>query len=432
MSLPTSVSAHPFDVAIFEDRLILHARAPITDDERNEIESRCAGPIPPGLDQLWRISFGGQIDYGLSVEFDQVVHEFGFTQLFYPGSDHYHDLFGWMDHEAEGGAAAAERAGSDWQGKLAYLPFGGFEYLERLYVCVETGPDYGAVFAYAQGLPSAWILHLNDNAIARIADNVPALFRALDLPSNPAAQDDEFGPGSELIAKIDEIGEIDPSLAASLNTLVQSAVIDWQSAIGDGTLASKPRHRRLALRHASSVGDIGLLDRLRAAGCDLDERFQGGGGALDHALAGGKLDAAGWLIRQGCDVRDAIRNGAAQAPASLIADLLARGSLPTADAAAAAARAGQMESAQLIADALAEVDLIAIRGLIDDLSHWAGRAEASAERIDAGSLMSNRAAPEYRNEGGRMRALRNHCQSLLTDRPRPDPKSLWERLFSRD
>jgi hypothetical protein len=149
MNLPATTSPHPGGVAIFEDRLILQARQPIKPEEREAIEQRCAGPIPAGLDQLWNVSFGGQIDYGLSVDFDGIIHEFSFAEIFYPGSDHYHDLFGWIDHEEQSAVEAAAREGKIWQGKLDYLPFGGFEYLERLYVCVRPGPDYGAVFAYA-------------------------------------------------------------------------------------------------------------------------------------------------------------------------------------------------------------------------------------------------------------------------------------------
>lgn len=141
-------------IVIFQDRLILEARAPISEAERDAVEARCAGPIPDGLLALWQTSFGGRIDYALSVEFGAHVHEFSFTELFYPGSDGYRDLPGWIEHEAEHAEEAAAETGETWHGKLAFLPFGGFEYLDRLYACVEPGPDYGAVFAYAEGPPA--------------------------------------------------------------------------------------------------------------------------------------------------------------------------------------------------------------------------------------------------------------------------------------
>jgi hypothetical protein len=423
--------AHPHDLVVFEDRLILEARAPITQDEIAAIEARCAGPIPPGLRALWRLSFGGRVDYSLSVDYGEVVHSFSFTELFYPGSDHYFDLWGWIDREAELAEEAADERGETWSGKLAYLPFGGFEYLERLYVCTQPGPDYGSVIAYAQGLGPAWTLRLHETSVARIADDVPAVFRMLDLEQDPADPGaDEFGPGHEMLAAIEAVGETDPAQADRLTALMRSAVVDWRAALAQGRLAQADRPRRLALRHAATTGDIDLLARLAAAGCDLNEAFGGGGGALDHALAHGHLAAGRWLVDQGVDVTDAVNNAASQLPAPFVADLLARGARPTAVAASAAARAERMDSAALIVDALAQADPQAVRDLIGDLARWAGDADASAARIEAGTLGSNLTPAEYRSEGDRMRALRDHCQSLLGPPPTPPSRPPpWRRLF---
>jgi hypothetical protein len=418
-------------VRIFEDRIILQPRAPITNEELKLIEARCAGPIPAELERLWRITFGGQLDYGLNVEFDGHVHEFSFTELFFPGSDHYHDLYGWMDHEVE--LAKEFAGGRDRSDALAFLPIGGFEYLERICVCTQPGDDYGAVFAYAQGLPPAWILNLHENSVARIADDLPSLFRMLDLPQDPrsVAQDD-FAPGVELVATIQSIGEADPARAATLMRLVDAAVVDWRASLSGEDIASRPRHRRLALSHASATGDIGLLERLAALGCDLNERFLGGGGPLDHSLVHGRFEAARWLLGQGASVTQAVDVAAAVAPPDLIRELLERGAAPSARAATAAARAGHMESAQVIADALGRSDLSAVRGLIEDLAAWAGGADATPNRIASGELQSNRTSDEYESEGERMRALRNHCQSLLGPKLRPaGSKALWRRLLGR-
>lgn len=232
---------------------------------------------------------------------------------------------------------------------------------------------------------------------------------------------DAYGPGNEMMEAVDEVRAHDPARAATLKALVRAAVTDWRAALADGSIAARPRPRRLALETASSSGNIALLARLRGAGCDLDEPFRGGGGALENALARGQLDAGAWLIEQGCDARNALANGAAQAPPDLVRTLLARGAAPSAIAAQTAARFDRMESAQLIADALARVDPSAVEKLIADLAYAAGGAEASAERIDAGTLASNRNADAYRHEGARLRALRNHCRSLA--RPGSDAGS---------
>lgn len=419
----------PDAVQVFEGRIILDAQPPITDAALNAIAERCAGPVPPDLERLWRQAFGGTLDYSLSVAFGEHVHEFSFTELFYSGSEHYRDLDGWIAHEIELAEAAATEARTRFSGKLSYLPFGGFEYLERLYVCVEPGPDYGAIFAFSEGLPPAWILRLHEASVARIADNLPSLFRCLDLPRDPrSVPGDDYAQGMELVGALEDIGASDPVRSAALMRLVEAAIVDWRASLEAGDIVSKPRHRRLALDHASTTGDIELFERLSAMGCDLDERFRGGGGPLTHTLANGRLDAARWLLDHGADGANAIGAAATTAPAELIAELLARGSVPDGLAASAAARAGNMESAALIAGALARSDFQAVRKLIDDLAYWAGGAEASAERIASGALMSNLTAEDYRKEGGRMRALRDHCASLVGSSPNdPKRKPFWSR-----
>jgi hypothetical protein len=235
-----------------------------------------------------------------------------------------------------------------------------------------------------------------------------------------------------MMEAIDAIRAEDPDRADTLTAAVRAAVIDWRSAVADGTIASTPRYRHLALAYASNQDDVALLNALMTAGCDLDEPVRGGGGALDHALAHGKLEAAQWLIEQNANIRNAVTNGAAYAPVAMIVELLGRGAIPTAIAASAAARAGNMESAEVIADALAVSDQAAVRKLVDDLAHWAGRAEATAERINAGTLTSNKAASNYLSEGERMRALRNHCQSLIEpESVQPASKLFWYRLIKR-
>ncbi len=82
-------------LAVFRDRLVLHAQPPLTAERQRAVEERIGAAVPDGLLALWRIAFGGALDYDLAIRLDhgeQVTASF--TELFYPGSDHYHDLFG--------------------------------------------------------------------------------------------------------------------------------------------------------------------------------------------------------------------------------------------------------------------------------------------------------------------------------------------------
>lgn len=427
------MSAHAHDVAIFEDRLILEARPPITDAEIAAVEARCEGPIPPGLLALWRLSFGGRLDYSLSVTFGDFVHPCSFTELFYPGSDGYDDLWGWIEREADMAEEAAAERGEAWSGKLPYLPFGGFEYLERLYVCTQPGPDYGSVTVYAQGLPPAWTLRLHESSVARIADDVPALFRMLDLEKDPATTGPkDYSAGQEMWQAVEDIARTDPAEGQRLTALVRAAVVDWRAALDAGQLVLAPRARRLALETAASTGDLLLFQKLVATGCDLNEAFGGGGNALDHALVHGQIAAARWLLAEGVDVANAATNGVSQTPSDLLADFLARGATPSGVAAATAARADRMDNAVLIADALAKSDPEGVRALIVTLARWADDSETSASRIEAGTLGSNQDAADYREEARRLRTLRDHCIALVGAPPPKGRPSLWRRLTGRD
>jgi len=326
MSEPFETAARTHGIALFEERLILQSQPPITEAAVAKIQSRCVGPIPEGMLALWRVSFGGALDYDLSIQFGEHIAPFSFTELFYPDSDGYRDLWGWIEEELA--EQAAHDVGKPPCGRLGYLPFGGFEHLCRLYVCVQPGPNYGAVFAWTQGMPPGWTLSLHGDAVARVTDDVPSLFRQLDLEQDPfAADEDSEVSGHWMAETISDVRVGDPALADSLAKMVRDAVLDWRAALEAGDIASRARLRRVALEQAATAGDVALMIRLATAGCDLDELLRGGGSMLDHALVQGRIDAAAWLIGQGVDVSRAVTNGASQASPEMIRDLLERGAV---------------------------------------------------------------------------------------------------------
>lgn len=351
--------------AVFEDRLIYEAQAPIDDATLAKIEARCAGPLPDGLRALWRTAFGGSLDYALEIELGDQIVEFSFAELFYPESGGYRDLWGWIEHETDLAEEAAEDSRKPFDGKLRYLPFGGFEYGDRLYVCVEPGPRHGSVHAWMQGLPPAWVLRLNEDRVGKVADDVPSLFRKLDLEEDPfVAGDDDIGTGTQVAGVVAEMAVEDAALAEELKRIVRGSVLDWRGAAAAGSIARSPRLLRIAMLDACAHGDRDALARLEAAGCDLKTRLRGGGNALDFALAQGQFELAEWLIPKRLDVTNAIRNGASQAPAALVERLLKAGAKADPIAARSAALAGLHDSAVLIAGALGRAER---RALIDDL-----------------------------------------------------------------
>ena len=94
----------PCGLAVFEDRIIYTAQPPIDDAALAAIADKCSGPLPGGLVALWRVAFGGALDYDLRVSFEEHEAVASFSELFWPGSNGYRDLWGWIEHEEELGS----------------------------------------------------------------------------------------------------------------------------------------------------------------------------------------------------------------------------------------------------------------------------------------------------------------------------------------
>lgn len=381
--------------ALFEDRLIYEAQPPVDAATLAKIEAKCAGPLPEGLKALWRTAFGGSVDYALEIELGDQIVEFSFAELFYPESGGYRDLWGWIEHEEELAEEAAEEEGKSFDGKLRYLPLGGFEYTDRLYVYVESGPLHGTVHAWMHGLPPAWVLRLNEDRAGRIADDVPSLFRKLDLEEDPFAEGgDDIRTGTQVAGVIADLAKDDSALADQLRRIVRDGVVDWRKAAAGGSIARAPRLLRIAMLDACKQGDRAALASLAKSGCDLKTRLRSGGNALDFALVHGRLDLVDWLLTQGLDPANAIRNGASKATPDLVRRLLKAGAKPDPIAARSAALAGLHDSAVLIAEALSAAER---RELIADLD-------------------PNR----YGENGPKISALRDACEKMK-------PKSWFRR-----
>ncbi|MEU8342413.1 hypothetical protein AB0C74_12010 [Spirillospora sp. NPDC048832] len=295
-------------LALFAGRLILDAQPPIDDAVLDTVAERSAGPLPDPLIALWRTAFGGRLDYDLRTDLDGQDVPLSFAELFYPDSGGYRDLWGWIDHECE----LAAKNQPDWSGRLVHLPFGGFEYLERVYVHTAAGPHHGAVVCWQQGLPPGWELSTGDRA-GRLADDLPALFGRLVLDQDP--WETQGDTGAQMRDAIDELGKSgDPdarSAAAKLRRLVRATVLDWRGALDEGTLDGQRRLRRLALeRAAADDDDVTLLARLAAMGCDPAEEIHSGLGPLEVALRHRAFAVIAWLFEQGVPVENSLRVGA--------------------------------------------------------------------------------------------------------------------------
>ena len=360
-SLEELATLREHGVVLFADRVIFDAQPPMAEPRIAEIEAQCAGPIPDALAALWRQTAGGRLDYDLSLLMNGNVESVSWSELFWDGSDGYRDLQGWIGHELELAKEAAEEERRPWSGKLTHLPFGGFEYLDRVYAVVEPGPQHGHITAWKQGLPPAWTHALHEDGVSTIAPDLRGAFAALHLDENPLAPTSDYFSGQALLQYLDDRHQdhgLDLDLMDKLVSFYCQAMIDWRTPLADGTLRRLPATARAALHHAIATDDADLVAELAAAGVSFDGPQQGSALATDVAIGKDAFAAAMALVRAGAPVAaDALRNIDGQISPELTSALLANGAEPSVAAIVHCAACGAPASAHLIADACTQAGI---------------------------------------------------------------------------
>ncbi|MDH0739613.1 SMI1/KNR4 family protein [Achromobacter spanius] len=339
-------------IALFADRVLIAVQPPLSDARIAEIESACAGPLPQALRDLWRLTAGGELAYDLHARMNGNEEALSWAELFYDGSDHYRDLQGWIEHEQECAETAATEDGETWNGTLRYLPIGGFEYCDRIYVAVEPGPRAGSIVAWKQGLPG-WTHALQQDGIATIAPDLHAAFAALCLETDP--EDDLDSPGVRVLEYLEErVSDhgMPQALADALVAFYRRALVDWRGPLAAGTLMQSPRLAGLALQHAISKDDAALVRQLAEQGMRFDEPLRGSATPVDVALMQHACAAAHALLQAGAAASPAaIHRFDRKPPAELVERLLAQGAQADALGVARCVACGAPEAARRVAAA---------------------------------------------------------------------------------
>jgi len=377
-------------VVLFANRVIFDAQPPMPQARIAAVQSLCAGPIPGGLLALWEVTAGGRLDYDLSLEMNGNLEGISWTELFWNGSDGYHDLQGWIDHELELAQEAAEESGEPWSGKLTHLPFGGFEYTDRIYAVVEPGAEHGQIVAWKKGLPPAWAHALHEDSVNTVASDLMGAFAALHLDEDPLAPTSDYFAGQTLLEYLDDRHEehgLDLDLMDKLVAFYSRAVVDWRTPLAEGTLRHKPSLARVALRHAIATDDADMVAQLAAAGVGFDGPLQGSALAVDVAVGNGAFAAAAALVRAGAPVpADALGSIDGQISPELTAALLANGAEPDVAAIVKCAACGAPASAHLIAEACERAGIDVAPAFVADRDAMLLELETTLAQMQDGKL----------------------------------------------
>ncbi|MBB1596900.1 SMI1/KNR4 family protein [Achromobacter sp. UMC46] len=371
-------------IALFADRVLIAVQPPLADTRIAEIETACAGPLPQALRDLWRLTAGGELAYDLRAKMDGNEEALSWSELFYDGSDHYRDLQGWIEHEQECADEAAADDGETWNGKLRYLPIGGFEYCDRIYVAVEPGPRAGNIVAWKKGLPG-WTHALQQDGIATIAPDLHAAFAALCLETDP--EHDEDSPSVRVLEYLDErVSDhaMPQALADKLTAFYLRARVDWRGPLAAGTLLESAHLAGLALQHALAHDDDALVHQLAGLGMRFDQPLRGSATPVEVALMQHAYAAANALLQAGAPVSaTAIHRIDTKPSADLVQRLLAQGAVADALGVARCVACGSPEAARRVAQACGEGIGAAYADVRDTM---ANSYQEDLRRVRAGKL----------------------------------------------
>jgi hypothetical protein len=420
------------ELAVYRDKLILEAQPPISDDALTKVGRFVAGSVPDDLTALWRTAFGGALDYDLQVAFGEHEYSTSFSELFYPESSQYRDLFGWIEHELELASEAAEndavehdaddeeegasddRADDDRDDsadgeparveRLTHLPFGGFEYLERMY-CVTSGPELGSVYLWARALPPAW-RELTEDSVVQVSASVAELFDQLSLDDDPWSElADGSARGLEMKSAIEQLRPEHAALAGKLQQLVQRSIFDVEATLDAAALQSNafgaphaPAVKRaliLSVCRACAKDEPQPVQRLLANGCPLSLRVRAKTTILPYAIARGAYAVAAAALASRLPLAEDPIVSAEGIPPELLDALIGRGVPFDAEAPLSIASAGDVASALRVANKAVRWAPDAWASLKRDVKTAAQRAQRNAKEMRSGKLSSYLTAEQY-------------------------------------
>jgi hypothetical protein len=327
--------------------------------------------------------------------------------MFYPGSEHYRDLFGWIDHELELAQEKAEEQGKPVPKRTPYLPFAGFEYLERFYVSLRPD-EYGSVVVYAQGIP--WKGRLNKDSVAMVAQTVSELFDQLALNEDPFDdKSGEYAAGKDMAARIRELEAEHPQLAGKLKSLAQRSIVDWEGILAQTDFAKpvngeQSRALRLALLRAVNRKEVNLIDRLHEKRAPFTTTLGGKGGVLCHAMQVGAFTVVERLLDLNVELGESPVIHANDCPNELLLRLLERPVKFDEEAIYSAAETGAIDAAIALAKSSKVVNPEPVAQMAATALARAASHEDSAIKMENGRLGSYLTPKQYREQA---RALRD-------------------------
>lgn len=345
------------EIVIVRDRVIFEAEPPIDAATLAWVQERCSGPLPRQLLELWSITAGGSLDYDATITMGGFTQSFSWNELFSRGANTYRDLNGWIESEMEVEEEVAAERGTSFKGTLDWVPIGGFEYCDRVYVRTVQDDNYGAVGFWIKGLPPGWRHRMQRDGFAWFAPDLYSAFDRLYLAEHPVHGPSEYKSGNELQRfvrrRVEQYG-LKQRLADRLMEFYERAVLDWKTPLADGSIVGHMPAVKAAFAAALHNDDADLVARVGAAGVTFVEPLSGSALATDLAVMAGCNEIVKGLLALGSPVDTKALDGLHENLRSDIVEaLIAGGAEPTPDQAAEAVAMGSQEVARVLLAAFA-------------------------------------------------------------------------------
>ncbi len=408
---------HDQGFAVYEGRVISSVAPAVNDEDLRAIRARCRGPIPEPLIELWSLTFGGQLDYELSADFGRgTQHALSCTELF-GGTARLgqRTVQEWIEVELQAAAEEAQRQGEPAPDVLNFVPFAGFGEYERFFVRVDEGPDHGSIWVWSHALSPAVTGSTEPSGVARIADDLSALFASFHLSARLDESSEKRPIGRTLRRSLDDLAEIgvaEQALADQLWALHQSAALDWRGELEAGRFPEDSRLLPPAVIGTARTDDDRALRQLLDIGVDPSAPLVRNGNLLDHAAAHGASRCVRQLLALGVTAERSVAWGAAALESSLLMKCVEAGAFLSPVAVMSAIRNPDPQALVVLAHRLVEQSAAERDGLVDALRVRAEDDGSFADELDAGTAVSPRGdAASFRATAVRLQALADQLEA---------------------
>ncbi len=193
-------------IALFARRVIFDARPPMTAAQVAALQALCAGPLPPELLSLWRLTAGGRIDYDLHLRMNgnEEAGQSGASSSTTAARACTTCRAG-SSHEREGARRKRPRtAATPGTASSRCCPSAASRTATASTPWSSPAPTTATCWPGSRACRRAWAHEMHEDGMTTVAHDLRAAFEALQLDEDPLAPAGDYFTGQALLEYLDE------------------------------------------------------------------------------------------------------------------------------------------------------------------------------------------------------------------------------------